>query len=325
MSPVRNSTSRRITARSLTAVRWCTSPSGDTNAEKPVGAAWTTQRPVSRKRAAGSRRSAATAGSCPVAGSIRRIDDDAGSVADTVAGRRRTPPTRWRRRDVSRREGRALPGRYPGRRREGPGRPGLRGSRAVGAAARTRRRGHVGPCRTGRSRPRRGTITWALVNRSSSPATSSVTPTEIGTSRQAASAATAALGTAGELRHVDHVLGPQHQVELVVRVDRAVASTWRWVTRALGTSSASPVRRRPARRRCRGSRPCLPAWGSALTVSTAAAARSPADARRVSVVTSPRRRASTPGETDLEHHPREQDHPAGADDSGERAGSLGNP
>ena len=50
VSPLRNSTSRRITARSLTAVRWSTSPSGDTNAENPVGAAWTTQRPVSRAR-----------------------------------------------------------------------------------------------------------------------------------------------------------------------------------------------------------------------------------------------------------------------------------
>ena len=50
VSPLRNSTSRRITARSLTAVRWCTSPSGVTNAENPVGAACTTQRPVSRAR-----------------------------------------------------------------------------------------------------------------------------------------------------------------------------------------------------------------------------------------------------------------------------------
>jgi hypothetical protein len=50
VEPDRNGISRTITSCSLTAVRWCTSPAGDTKAEKPVGATCTTQRPVSTAR-----------------------------------------------------------------------------------------------------------------------------------------------------------------------------------------------------------------------------------------------------------------------------------
>ena len=48
--PVRSSTAWRITACSLTAVRSMHVAVGVTNAENPVGAAWTTQRPVSMAR-----------------------------------------------------------------------------------------------------------------------------------------------------------------------------------------------------------------------------------------------------------------------------------
>src|SRR4029453_16919672 len=50
VSPVRVSMVWRITARSLIEVRWRTSPSGVTKALNPVGAAWTTHRPVSSAR-----------------------------------------------------------------------------------------------------------------------------------------------------------------------------------------------------------------------------------------------------------------------------------
>ena len=50
VDPRRNGTSIVITLRSLTSVRWNTSPSGDTNAENPVGDTCTTQRPVSTAR-----------------------------------------------------------------------------------------------------------------------------------------------------------------------------------------------------------------------------------------------------------------------------------
>jgi hypothetical protein len=48
--PVRSSTLPRTIARSLTAVRSMTSPSGVTSSEKPVGETWTSHRPVSIAR-----------------------------------------------------------------------------------------------------------------------------------------------------------------------------------------------------------------------------------------------------------------------------------
>ena len=65
------------------------------------------------------------------------------------------------------------------------------------------------------------TTTWALVNRSSSPATSSVTPTR---DRHAEPRRLGGdgveLGAAGERGDVDDVLRPHHEVELVIGGDR---------------------------------------------------------------------------------------------------------
>ena len=50
VSPVRRSTVAWSTACSETPVRWSTRPWGSTTALNPVGATWSTQRPVSSAR-----------------------------------------------------------------------------------------------------------------------------------------------------------------------------------------------------------------------------------------------------------------------------------
>ena len=173
------------------------------------------------------------------------------------------------------------------------------------------------------------TITWALVNLVVLPGTSSVTPTEIGTSRRAASAATAAIsGLPANCVTSTTFSGHSTRSSSSSGSIERVASTWRWVTRALGTSSArvpcSPPPCTAAMSR-KSPVPCPRGASFADRQHGDSGEESGGCQARVGADVAETARQHPEGEADLEHHPREEDHTADADDSGERAGSLGNP
>ena len=154
-----------------------------------------------------------------------------------------------------------------------------------------------------------------------------MTPTEIGTPRRAASPATAASsGLPGEAGHVDDVLRPQHEVELVVRGDRAGR-----LDVTLGHEGARHVVSARALFAA-----ALHGGDVEQHPRTVAPGRDGADRRdggggeesgdsqanvRGGACQTPGQHAE--GETALEHDPGEQDDTTDADDSGERTGRLG--
>ena len=204
-------------------------------------------------------------------------------------GRRRTPPTRSSRR--------AAPSGLSST--AGPV-PATRVARAPGSSARRAPRGaprsgmyspngtRCAPCRSGRRACRRAARATCAF-RKWSPA-SSVTPTAIGASRRAASAATSvALVAGGELVDVDDVLGPHDQVDGPGRASCVGGAGGARTPRGdRCRRRACPGARRPARTRSgpcrsggpRGQRPRPSSSTTAPPASTAAGQPAPAQGRR---------------------------------------------